>query len=146
MTIDLITLWFERARRFPTDKDLSVQTGVHFEEVVEMLDAMSSGDEYTILLMERARVALAKLSHHFKHGGSFVITDRRGFLDALCDQIVTATGTGHAAGMNVTEGVRRVNGSNWTKYDTATGEPLFDDAGKIKKGPNYEPPDLKGLY
>jgi hypothetical protein len=146
MSIDLITLWFERARRFPTDKDLSVQTGVHFEEVAEMLDAMVSDDEYTLLLIERARTALAKLSFNLKHGGTFFISDRKEFLDALCDQIVTATGTGHAAGMNVTEGVRRVNASNFSKYDVATGEPYFDDAGKIKKGPSYAPPDLEGLY
>jgi predicted HAD superfamily Cof-like phosphohydrolase len=146
MSIDLITLWFERARRFPTDKDLYVQTGVHFEEVAEMMDAMTGADEYTQLLLERAHLAVAKLSLHLKQGGSYHIVDRKDFLDALCDQIVTATGTGQAAGMNVTEGVRRVNASNWTKYDVATGEPYFDDAGKIKKGPNYEPPNLEGCY
>lgn len=146
MSIDLITLWFEKARRFPDEKDLNVQTGVHFEEVAEMLDAMLSDDEYTLLLMERAHTALLKLATHLKYGGTFFIRDRKEFLDALCDQIVTATGTGHAAGMNVTEGVRRVNTSNWTKYDVATGEPLFDANGKIKKGPNYEPPNLNGCY
>lgn len=146
MSIDLITLWFERARRFPTDKDLNVQTGVHFEEVAEMVSAMTSDDEYTALLLERAHTALLKLTTHLKHGGTYRILDRKEFLDALCDQIVTATGVGYDAHMNVTEGVRRVNASNWTKYDVATGEPHFDDAGKIKKGPNYEPPNLEGLY
>ena len=33
-----------------------------------------------------------------------------------------------------------------TMSDVATGEPLFDDNGKIKKGPNYEPPNLNGCY
>ena len=147
MSIDTITLWFEKAKRPKTDKTLTVQTGVHFEEVAEMLDEMLSDDEYTLLLMERAHSALVKLATHLKHGNtSFFIKDRRLFLDALCDQIVTATGTGQAAGMNVTEGVRRVNSSNWSKYDVATGEPTFDANGKIAKGPNYQPPNLEGLY
>jgi predicted HAD superfamily Cof-like phosphohydrolase len=146
MSIDLIQLWFEKARQFPTERDLYVQTGVHFEEVAEMLSAMTSDDEYTLLLMERAHTALSKLSYNLKHGGTFSIHDRKEFLDALCDQIVTATGVGHDAGMQITEAVRRVNHSNWTKNDPATGEVLRDENGKIQKGPNYAPPDLEGLY
>jgi len=146
MSIDLIQLWFEKARQFPTERDLYVQTGVHFEEVAEMLSAMTSDDEYTLLLLERAHTALSKLSYNLKHGGTFSIHDRKEFLDALCDQIVTATGVGNDAGMHMTEAVRRVNSSNWSKYDVATGQPLFNDHGKIAKGPNYAPPDLEGLY
>jgi hypothetical protein len=26
------------------------------------------------------------------------------------------------------------------------GQPVFDENGKIKKGPTYAPPDLTGLY
>jgi hypothetical protein len=70
---------------------------------------------------------------------------RGDFLDSVADQIVTAAGAGHCAGMQVTEAVRRVNSSNWSKYDT-NGKPIFDENGKIAKGPNYEPPNLEGLY
>jgi len=41
--------------------------------------------------------------------------------------------------------VRRVNHSNWSKFDT-DGKPLYDKNGKVLKGPNYAPPDLGGLY
>jgi hypothetical protein len=73
------------------------------------------------------------------------ILDRRGFLDAAADQVVTSVGVGHTANMKITEAIRRVNSSNWSKYDV-DGKPIFDKHGKIAKGPSYEPPNLDGLF
>jgi hypothetical protein len=47
--------------------------------------------------------------------------------------------------MNGPEALRRVNGSNWSKFND-DGQPIFDENGKIAKGPRYERPDLTGLY
>jgi hypothetical protein len=47
--------------------------------------------------------------------------------------------------MNIVEAINRVNSSNWSKYN-ADGKPIFNEHGKIAKGPNYAPPDLEGLY
>jgi len=70
--------------------------------------------------------------------------EREAFLDALADQIVTAVGVGHCAGMQTAEAVARVNTSNWSK--TVDGEFLRDAQGKITKPAAYVKPDLKGLY
>ena len=93
-----------------------------------------------------ARAALAFLAQQLKEGGlSADVTNRKEFLDSCADQIVTATGAAYRAHMKITEAVYRVNLSNWSKYDV-DGQPIFDENGKVKKGPNYQAPDLTGLY
>lgn len=142
MSIDLIQLWHSRARPYPTDKDLAVQIGCHFEEVLEMLDSI----EFSYRQWITVRSSLHQLAMALKNGEEKIVSiNRQEMLDALADQIVTATGIGHCAQMNVTEAVRRVNSSNWTKFDT-DGQPIRHPNGKIAKGPMYKEPDLDGLY
>jgi len=45
--------------------------------------------------------------------------------------------------LNILDGLTEVNRSNWSKF--VDGKPLFDENGKIKKGPGYSKPDLSGL-
>jgi hypothetical protein len=148
MSVDHIELWHSRARPKPEAKDLNVQTGCHFEEVMEMVAVMTGDDEYSNALLDRLHTALTVVSLGLKHGTiKFRVnpSDRKEFLDSLADQIVTSVGVGHCAKMKITEAVRRVNASNWSKFDV-NGYPEFDENGKIMKGPNYKPPDLEGLY
>jgi predicted HAD superfamily Cof-like phosphohydrolase len=148
MSIDLIKMWHERARPKPDAAQLNVQTGCHFEEVQEMLAVMSGDDEYSSQMLDRLHTALTVVAIGMKQGTIKCYIkpdDRNEFLDSLADQIVTATGVGHCAKMNIVEAVRRVNSSNWSKYDT-DGKPVFNGNGKITKGPNYKAPDLEGLY
>lgn len=72
------------------------------------------------------------------------VINRKEFLDSLADQIVTAAGVGHCAGMDVPGAVEVVDHSNWSKF--VDGEPVFDNNGKITKGPDYFKPDLEGFY
>ena len=148
MSVDLIKMWHERARPEPLGVHLNIQTGCHFEEVMEMVAVMSGDDEYSSQLIDRLHTALTVVSLGLKHGTiKFHVKpdDRNEFLDSLADQIVTSVGVGHCAKMNIVEAVRRVNSSNWSKYDT-DGKPIFNEQGKIMKGPNYKAPDLEGLY
>ena len=46
--------------------------------------------------------------------------------------------------MSIVEAVGRVNKSNWSKF--VNGKPIFDENGKIAKGPDYVKCDLEGLY
>lgn len=143
MSVDLIKLWHERARPNPNEQQFNVQLGCHFEEICEMLAVLNTTENNTLV---RARAALSWLADGLKRGNvQATITDRQEFLDAIADQVVTAVGAAHCAKMNVTEAVRRVNTSNWSKYNV-DGQPVFDENGKIKKGPTYAPPDLTGLY
>jgi predicted HAD superfamily Cof-like phosphohydrolase len=145
--IDMIALWFSRAKPNPTDRDFEIQVGVHAEEVSEMLETMRGKDMFSEKLVNDAEEAMKKLATALKTGmASVVVTDRKEFLDACCDQIVTATGSAHFAGMHITAAVDKVNQSNWSKFDE-NGMPIFDANGKIAKNmATYKKPDLSGLY
>jgi hypothetical protein len=141
MSVDLINLWHQRARPSPTAENLDVQLGCHAEEFVEMLEALNGSPR-----IRAAIDAVRDLADAWKGGTECAfINDRKELLDSLADQIVTATGVGHCANMNVPEACRRVNISNWSKYNK-DGQPLFKASGKIDKGPDYKEPDLRGLY
>jgi predicted HAD superfamily Cof-like phosphohydrolase len=143
--IDFIEMWHEKARPVPNDDHLRVQTGCHFEEIQEMLASMRGADEYSDLMLDRLHTALTVVAIGMKQGQiKFTVRDREDFLDSLCDQIVTGVGVGHCAGMNMSEAVRRVNHSNWSKFKN--GKPEFDKNGKIEKPDTYTPPNLEGLY
>lgn len=143
MSVDLIEMWHERACPDPTPRGFDVQLGCHFEEIVEQLAVVDINAQDTL---QRARAALSWLADGLKKGHLQArITDRKEFLDSCADQVVTAVGVAYRADMNITEAVRRVNSSNWSKYDT-DGQPIFNENGKIAKGPNYTPPNLEGLY
>lgn len=143
MSIESIALWHQRARPEPRDIHFNIQLGCHFEEICEMLAVLNTTQNDTLV---RARASLAWLADGLKTGRiGAQITDRKEFLDSLADQVVTAVGAGHTAGMQTAEAITRVNLSNWSKFDEE-GYPVFDEHGKIKKGPKYAPPDLEGLY
>ena len=146
MTVEFIEMWHKRARPKPTFDQFNVQYGCHLEEVAEQLESLTGNDEYTHIALVKATAALHKLSLILKSGeGTVFIQDRNEFLDAAADQIVTGIGNTHCAHMKGPEAVRRVNGSNWSKFDE-DGQPIFNEHGKIQKGPRYTPPDLTGLY
>ena len=147
MSADQIELWHKRARPKPTDEDFNVQLGCHFEEVVEMIDTLDfescDGIEYEV---RTTRVALNALARMLKNGELIArITDRKEFLDSLADQVVTAVGAGYCAGMKTAEAVTAVNRSNYSKFDK-NGYPIFNENGKVAKGPDYAPPNLEGMY
>ena len=134
--------WFELAVPTPTDKNRAVQIGVHFEEVAEMAEALNDNDLAEIL---------KSVATDYKEGGTLEELfgpdheiDRKELLDALCDQIVTAVGVAHMFGMNIEAAMAEVNRSNFSKF--VDGKPLFNENGKIIKGPNYTPPNLEGFY
>ena len=146
MSVDQIELWHRRARPKPTEEDFSIQLGCHFEEIVEMIDTLyfsSDGVEYEV---RSTRVALNALARMLKSGElSATINDRKEFLDSIGDQVVTSVGAGYCAGMKTADAVAAVNRSNYSKFDK-NGYPIFNENGKIAKGPDYAPPNLEGMY
>ena len=147
MSLDITELWFKRAVPTPTDDSLQVQLGVHLEEVAELVETLkgqSGLDEHMIRNLE-AEVKVVAKALKTKNIRVY-IADRKEFLDSVADQIVTGTGCGHMAGMNVPEALNRVNTSNFSKFDT-NGFPIFDENGKIAKNlATYKKVDLTGLY
>lgn len=143
-TIENTLSWFQKAVPEPEVKNINAQTGVHFEEVVEMLNEMLGADHTTAVMISQAADYLSNLSEHLKTSKSelrFTLKDEVKFLDALCDQVVTAAGTAHMYHFNFRGALGEVNSSNFSKF--VNGEPLFDENRKIKKGPNYFIADLK---
>ena len=61
--------------------------------------------------------------------------------DALTDILYVTYGAGHAFGINLDKCFEEVQNSNMSKLD-ANGEPIYNDIGKVMKGPNYFKPDL----
>lgn len=141
-TLAVTKNWFERAVPFPEVKNFTTQFGVHLEEVAEGLDASVGITAEAESLLRQAVNALENLGNHMKNNaGSVVVANPTEFLDALCDQIVTATGTAHMAGYQIVEAMDEVNRSNFSKFD-AEGNPIFNENRKIMKGPQYTVPEL----
>ncbi len=61
--------------------------------------------------------------------------------DALTDILYVTYGAGHAFGINLDKCFDEVQQSNMSKLDI-DGKPIFNDAGKVMKGPNYFKPNL----
>ena len=62
--------------------------------------------------------------------------------DALTDILYVTYGAGHAFGIDLDKCFDEVQNSNMSKLDN-DGKPIFNDDGKVMKGPNYFKPDLK---
>ena len=61
--------------------------------------------------------------------------------DALTDILYVTYGAGHAFGINLDNCFNEVQNSNMSKLGT-DGKPIYNEAGKVMKGPNYYKPDL----
>ena len=61
--------------------------------------------------------------------------------DALTDILYVTYGAGHAFGINLDKCFEEVQNSNMSKLDE-NGKPIFNESGKIMKGPNYFKPNL----
>jgi|TARA_B100000902_G_scaffold291612_1_gene277987 predicted HAD superfamily Cof-like phosphohydrolase len=62
--------------------------------------------------------------------------------DALTDILYVTYGAGHALGINLNECFDEVQNSNMSKLDQ-NKKPIYNEFGKVMKGPNYFKPNLK---
>jgi len=61
--------------------------------------------------------------------------------DALTDILYVTYGAGHAFGINLDECFNEVQQSNMSKLGSDE-KPIYNESGKVMKGPNYFKPDL----
>ena len=61
--------------------------------------------------------------------------------DALTDILYVTYGAGHAFGINLDKCFKEVQNSNMSKLGE-DGKPIYNEKGKVMKGPNYFKPDL----
>lgn len=62
--------------------------------------------------------------------------------DALLDILWVTSGSFHTFGLPLEPGLQEVARSNRTKLGV-DGKPVYNEMGKVIKGPNYSPPNLK---
>ena len=62
--------------------------------------------------------------------------------DALTDILYVTYGAGFAYGVDLDKCFKEVQGANMSKLG-ADGKPIYNEKGKVMKGPNYSEPNLK---
>ena len=62
--------------------------------------------------------------------------------DALTDILYVTYGAGYAYGIDLDKCFKEVQRANMSKLGT-DGKPIYNDKGKVMKGPNYSEPNLK---
>ena len=61
--------------------------------------------------------------------------------DALTDILYVTYGAGYAYGINLDKCFKEVQRANMSKLGN-DGKPIYNEKGKVMKGPNYSPPNL----
>lgn len=138
-----INEWFRLAIPNPTKDNQRVQAAVFFEECAEFFDTVNeNSNTFYDELITDTNYQIKKLSDKMKTQADFMlsINDRKEFLDALCDIIVTVIGTGHVYGFDMLGALDAVSKSNNSKF--VDGKPIFNAQNKIAKGHNYHTPFL----
>ena len=67
--------------------------------------------------------------------------DLKETIDALTDILYVTYGAGHAFGIDFDKCFEEVQNSNMSKLGD-DGKPIYNESGKVMKGPNYFKPDL----
>ena len=68
--------------------------------------------------------------------------DLKEVADALADILYVTYGAGYAYGINLDKCFKEVQRANMSKLGK-DGKPIYNDRGKVMKGPNYLAPNLK---
>lgn len=142
MSIENINNWFKQAMPKPTKDQQRIQFGVHAEEYGEGLACIGDANEQYKMLVQGANAINTQLATTLKKNTDFnlVITDRKELLDGLCDVIVTAVGVAHSQGFDILGALKEVSNSNDSKF--VDGKAIFNEFGKIAKGPQFFRPNL----
>lgn len=131
--------WLNACGKVPENlHHLSVQVGVHIEEMLEFMEQLSPGEGEDVAT---AIAVLHELARQYKSGklnASFKNEEKA--LDALCDMEVTANGVAYLAAWNKPEADSRVLAANDAKL--VDGKPVILEGGKIGKPEGWQAADL----
>ena len=94
-----------------------------------------STDKINKLIIDLIKEELEELTTAMKNKDLLEVAD------ALTDILYVTYGAGHAFGINLDKCFEEVQNSNMSKLDV-NGKPIYNDSGKVMKGPNYFKPDL----
>ena len=94
-----------------------------------------SSDKINKLRLDLIKEELEELTEAMKNKDLLEVAD------ALTDILYVTYGAGHAFGIDLDKCFEEVQNSNMSKLDS-DGKPIYNDDGKVMKGPNYFKPDL----
>ena len=94
-----------------------------------------SSDKINKLRIDLIKEELDELQEALKNNDLLEVAD------ALTDILYVTYGAGHAFGINLDKCFDEVQNSNMSKLGE-NGEPIYNESGKVMKGPNYFKPDL----
>lgn len=129
--------WLASCGKEQTEANLSVQVGVHIEEMLEFIEQLDD-----VLPAYRAAAKdLGDLALDYKKDGKIVkFKDPVLALDALCDSEVTGNGVAYLAGWNKLLADMKVLAANDAKL--VNGEPVILEGGTIGKPEGWVAADL----
>ncbi len=94
-----------------------------------------SSDKINKLRIDLIKEELDELEEAMKNNDLLEVAD------ALTDILYVTYGAGHAFGIDLDKCFDEVQNSNMSKLGE-NGEPIYNESGKVMKGPNYFKPDL----
>ena len=94
-----------------------------------------SSDKINKLRVDLIKEELDELQEAMKNNDLLEVAD------ALTDILYVTYGAGHAFGIDLDKCFDEVQNSNMSKLGE-NGEPIYNESGKVMKGPNYFKPDL----
>ena len=94
-----------------------------------------SSDKINKLRIDLIKEELEELQEAMKNNDLLEVAD------ALTDILYVTYGAGHAFGIDLDKCFDEVQNSNMSKLDL-NGKPIYNESGKVMKGPNYFKPDL----
>ena len=105
-----------------------------FGQEVKSKPSLSS-DKINKLRIDLIKEELDELQEAMKNNDLLEVAD------ALTDILYVTYGAGHAFGIDLDKCFEEVQNSNMSKLDE-NGKPIYNESGKVMKGPNYFKPDL----
>ena len=94
-----------------------------------------STDKINKLRIDLIKEEIEKLTEAMKNNDLLEVAD------ALTDILYVTYGAGHAFGIDLDKCFEEVQNSNMSKLDE-NGKPIYNESGKVMKGPKYFKPDL----
>ena len=105
-----------------------------FGQEVKTMPSFSS-DKINKLRIDLIKEELDELQEAMKNNDLLEVAD------ALTDILYVTYGAGHAFGIDLDKCFDEVQNSNMSKLGE-NGKPIYNQSGKVMKGPNYFKPDL----
>ena len=115
---------FEKVKKFMTTFGQEVKTNPSF-----------ASDKINLLRYELIKEELDEFKLALQNNNLLEVAD------ALTDILYVTYGAGHAFGIDLDKCFDEVQNSNMSKLDK-NGKPIYNDSGKVMKGPNYFKPNL----